>query len=85
MTAPIGISWETPRDCDVPAGGDDDCLPSRIHAARDCNSTTLLVDWSDPNEVKYHDWPRKASRPSLWQRLKSWAENLFTDPEGDDE
>lgn len=27
----------------------------------------------------------QTKRPSLWSRLKSWAENLFTDPDGDDE
>lgn len=85
MTAPIGISWEGCRDGEAPAGGDDDAVASRIHAARDYNSTTLLVDWSDPNEVRYHPWPSKVKRPSLWSRLKSWAENLFTDPDGDDE
>jgi len=74
MTAPIGISWEGCRDGEAPAGGDDDSLPSRIHAARGGGMSDA--------------WPFRSpqiQRPSLWSRLKSWAENLFTDPDGDDE
>lgn len=78
---PVGIGWEgAPYRFDD--GDDPDALPSRIHAARDYNSSTYLVGWA--SEVTYRELPKRP-RPSLWSRVKSWAENLFADPEGDDE
>jgi hypothetical protein len=81
MTRQIGIAWEG-FDADIrPASlrqgavaHDDDALPRRIHAAP--GSFGFFEDADD-----FSDEPR----PSLWSRVKAWAENFFADPEGDDE
>lgn len=99
MTAPIGIGWSTPPDVEFPAGGDDDAVASRLHVAGYGGEDFLVPEraklrtpafkyrWVSPDQFAYSNKraPYAPPRPSLWARFKSWAENLFTDPDGDDE